>query len=95
MLASELQTTVLDRVEVSMGSLTSKVPELLAERGWKPLDLVRRGLPFNTAYRVARGHTDVTLRIARQLVDIFELSSINDVFVYSTQDEPEEEEVGA
>ena len=89
MLANELQIS-LDRVEVKMGSLVSRVPELLNARGWKALELVRRGLPYNTAYRVARGSTEINLRTARQLVDIFELTSINDIFVYSTKDEPEE-----
>ena len=74
-----------------MGTVVSRVPDLLSERGWTVIDLVRRGLAINTSYRLARGETGVTLDTARQLVDIFGLNRIDDVFVYSAK---EDEQVG-
>jgi len=71
-----------NQLEVKVGALVSRVPELLAARGWSALDLVRRGLTYNTAYRIARGDTDVTAKTLCQLVDIFELESISQVLVY-------------
>ncbi len=65
-----------------MGNLESRVPELLEKRGWNAIDLIRRGLSYSTAYRVAKGDTEVTLKIARQLVDIFGLQTLDQIFRY-------------
>jgi len=73
----------IDLKEVAMGDLVSRVPELLEQRGWNAMDLIRRGLTYNTAYRVARGETEITLKIAKQLCDIFEVSSIDQIFRYT------------
>lgn len=65
-----------------MGDLVSRVPDLLAERGWAPIDLIRRGMAYNQAYKIARGDTSVTLKTASQLLEIFELTSLDDIFIY-------------
>ena len=78
-----------DPREVPMGDLTSRVPELLAERGWAPIDLIRRGLTYNAAYKVARGDTAVTLRTAAQLCAIFGLTSLDEIFRYAPSAEQE------
>lgn len=64
-----------------MGTLVSRVPELLRQRNWTAMDLVRRGLAYNTSYRLARGDISVTVDTARQLVEIFGLDRLDDIFV--------------
>lgn len=66
-----------------MGDLVSRVPELLELRGWTAMDLIRRGLTYNTAYRVARGETEITLKIVKQLCDIFEVATVDQLFRYT------------
>ena len=70
-----------------MGDLVSRVPELLKQRGWTAMDLMRRGLTYNTAYRVTRGETEITMKIAKQLCDIFEVDSIDKIFRYTPDTE--------
>jgi hypothetical protein len=69
-----------ESAEVTMGTVVSKVPRLLAERKWSAIDLVRRGLAISTAYRLARGETGILLDTAAQLVVIFGLRRLDDVF---------------
>lgn len=68
--------------ENTMGTLKSNVPELLRERGMTPMDLVRLGLPFNTAYRAARGETDFRMSTAAKLCDAFGVSTLDEVVKY-------------
>ena len=60
-----------------------RVPELLEERGWTPMELVRRaGLAMGTAYRLANGEAKgVTFDVLEKLcatfgVDVGELFEI-------------------
>ena len=65
-----------------MGAVVSRVPELIKSRNWKVIDLIRRGMTYNMAYRVARGEVDISLEVATMLVDIFELNKLDEVFHY-------------
>ena len=53
-----------------------RVPELLQERGWGPMVLVRRfGFAPATAYRLARGEADaVTMDTIERLCSGFEIT---------------------
>jgi hypothetical protein len=78
-----MNNSFVERLEVnSMGTLVSKVPDLVAARGWGAMDLVRRGFAVNTAYRLLVGDTDVSMTTAKRLCDIFEVDHLEDVFFY-------------
>jgi len=56
-------------MDAMAGTLRLRVPELLKERGWGPMDLVRRPefqFAPSTAYRLARGEAD---RIGMETLD--------------------------
>lgn len=66
------------------GTLVIRVPELLEERGWNPMDLVRRAnLATGTAYRLANGEADaITMEVLGRLcvafgVDVGEIIARN------------------
>lgn len=55
-----------------MGAVVSRVPELLQERGWGAMDLVRRAnMGVGTAYKVAGGDTDFTIETLAKLCTLF------------------------
>jgi len=85
-----IELTQQEPLEVKMGTIVSLVPELLQERGWTVIDLVRRGLSINTSYRLARGETGVTIETARQLCGIFGVKKLDDIFRYA-EDEQEQD----
>ncbi len=71
------------RTETIMGTIVSKVPDLLEARGWTAMDLVRKAnLGVYTAYRLAAGETDITLRVLKQLCEVFGVSSIDEVITF-------------
>lgn len=65
-----------------MGTMISFVPQLLDSRGWSAMDLVRRGLAVDTAYKLSRGEINITMDTLTQLCDIFEVESVCDVVEY-------------
>jgi DNA-binding Xre family transcriptional regulator len=55
-----------------MGNVVSHVPELLKEREWGPMDLVRKTtMSLDTAYRLARGEASFTTTTLEQLCKLF------------------------
>lgn len=65
-----------------MGTLVSKIPDLLAQRQWGAMDLIRRGLSVATSYKIVRGDISFTLDTVRVLCDIFEVRSLDELFEY-------------
>lgn len=65
-----------------MGTLISKIPQLLKARNLTPIDLVRRGLGSGTSVKVAKGATKMTLDTAVRLLEILEVSSLDELFEY-------------
>ncbi len=64
------------------GTLISKIPDLMAERKVNPMDLVRKGLAMNTAYRAARGGIDFTLGTLATICDVLEADGLDDLIEY-------------
>jgi predicted transcriptional regulator len=69
-------------LEAQMGTFVSKVPELLKERGLRPIDLIRQGMAMSSAYRAARGYWDFNLKTALQLCNILGVNSLDDIIEY-------------
>lgn len=73
----------ITQLEGNMGKIISHVPQLMAERGWVPMDLVRRSLiSVQTAYRLARGETNIRNDTMKQLYEVFEVDSFDKIFEY-------------
>jgi transcriptional regulator with XRE-family HTH domain len=72
--------------EAAVGELKSFVPELLEKKGWDTKTFVAycmlAGMGANTAYRLARGETNVsvdTLSIAAQVLGVDTISEVIDL----------------
>lgn len=72
---------------MNMDTLRSRVPDLLKKKGLTALDLVRLGVSYNMAYRVARGYTNFKLYTAWMLVKALGLKSLDDLFEYVQTEE--------
>ncbi|MBX3047006.1 MAG: helix-turn-helix transcriptional regulator [Anaerolineales bacterium] len=58
--------------DLLMGTVKSHVPALLTERGWGPMDLVRRAnLSVRTAYRLTDGEAYFTTQTLEKLCQVF------------------------
>lgn len=68
------------------GILISKIPNLMEERKVNPMDLVRKGLAMNTAYRAARGGTDFTLGTLAAICDVLDADGLDDLIEYVRND---------
>ena len=68
-----------------MATIRIMVPDLLKDRGWNPMDLVRRaGLAPGTAYRLASGVAGaITLDMLGRLCDVFGIG-IDELLVLDT-----------
>jgi DNA-binding Xre family transcriptional regulator len=70
-------------MNIMAGTLRLRVPELLKERGWGPMDLIRRpkfSFAPATAYRLARGEgSGYKMETLARLADGFDVS-IEDLF---------------
>lgn len=64
------------------GTLKIRVPELLEERKWNPMDLVRRAnIATGTAYRLANGDADaITMDVLDRLCEAFGVD-VGDIIV--------------
>lgn len=81
--------TVKEREQ--MGELKSRVPELLAEKGWSVRTFVAHcmlaGIGMDTAYRVARGGTNVKAQTLASIAKILGVPSISDIIDLNDGDE--------
>jgi DNA-binding Xre family transcriptional regulator len=78
---------IIDKLEVEdMGTIKSKVPELLQSRGWGAMDLVRHGLSIHTAYRLVEGDIDIRVSTLQKLCNIFKVDSVGEVIIYNKHD---------
>lgn len=70
------------------GKMKIMVPELLAEREWKPFDLVRKaGIAQGTAYRLANGEAEaITMDVLDRLCDVFGVE-VGDIIVRVIEEE--------
>ena len=68
-----------------MATIKIMVPELLKDRGWNPMDLVRRAsLAPGTAYRLANGEAGaITLDMLGRLCDVFDIG-IGELLILDT-----------
>jgi hypothetical protein len=69
--------------EARVRKAISHVPELLAERKWTPKMLASKfmwvGGSSQTAYRLARGDTEVSMKTLEIAVEVFEVDSTTDI----------------
>jgi DNA-binding Xre family transcriptional regulator len=80
-------TKIPPRKETRMdGTLVSKIPDLMLERKVNPMDLIRKGLAMNTAYRAARGETDFTLGTLAVICDVLDADGLDDLIEYVKND---------
>lgn len=88
---TQAQTDVfVAQEELAMGNVISHVPKLLKERGWGPMDLVRKAeIGVRTAYRLADGDVDFTIQTLAKLCELFELP-VEDIIVFSPSDDEEQ-----
>ena len=63
--------------------ITSKVPQQLNIRNWKPVELSKRtGMSTQTAARLAKGDTNFSVSTLLKLCDLFQVRNINEVIEY-------------
>lgn len=67
--------------------IKSKVPELLNERGLTPMDLVRAGISYATAFRLAKGNIQITMDTLSQLVTVLNINKIEEIIEVVKDDE--------
>ena len=72
------QTT--ERIEVMKYKIVSLVPQIMERRGWEAIDLIRRGLAYNTSFRLQRGETNLSLTTIVQACEAFEVDNIDSLF---------------
>ena len=63
--------------------IKSKVPLLLQIKDWTPYQLVKRGLPEPTAYKVANGEAGFSIQTLDKLCKIFNVDSVSEIIEYS------------
>ncbi len=80
---------------VAMG-LRSKIPELLAAKGWTQRKFAARcmeaGLAVDTANRLARGETDVRTSTLRVVAKVLGVTSFDDMIVITEDPDPRDQE---
>lgn len=79
-------TSEVKTQEAGMSKLVSYVPQLLASKGWDVKTfaayMMLKGAGQDTAYRLARGDTDVTtktLELAAEVLEVCSIAQIMDV----------------
>ena len=81
--------TVKEREQMS--GLKSSVPDLLVETGWSVRTFVAHcmlaGIGMDTAYRVARGGTNVKAQTMAAIAKILDVPSISDIIDIDGSDE--------
>jgi len=84
---SNLTADTIELREAFMGTIVSHVPELLKKNGWSPMVLVRKGMSVDTAYRLAEGDVNFSIRILKLLCEAFEVGDVSEVITFVKSDE--------
>ena len=62
--------------------IKSKIPELMEQKGVRAVDLIAANISNQTAYRIARGETNLNLKTLEVIMEILGTRDFNDVLEY-------------